>query len=111
MAESRPGLRRRGPRRRRYWPGSRNIRAGRRGPDPSSRRKPGPQAAKVAAGLPEVPAFAGMTEGSGRPSHHRVGKPRPRLALGFGDLARRHLLGNLGPAFLAAIAAVEGGEV
>ena len=50
-------------------------------------------------------------DGLRRPPHHRVGEPGARLALGFGDLAGGHLLGDLGPAFLAALAAVEGGEV
>jgi hypothetical protein len=40
-----------------------------------------------------------------------VGEPGAGLALGFGDLAGGHVLGDVGPAFLGHVAAVEGGEV
>ena len=69
--------------------------------------KPGSQVEK--RGFTLRPGFAGVTA---RPRVSPcVGEPGAGLALGFGDLARGHVLGDLGPAFLAALAAVEGGEV
>src|SRR3546814_15988026 len=37
--------------------------------------------------------------------------PCARLALGFGDLARAHVLGDFGAAHLRFLAAVDGGEI
>src|SRR6185503_6352099 len=50
-------------------------------------------------------------EASGGAADGRFGEPGAGLALGFGDLAGGHLLGDLGAAFLAAAAAAQGGEV
>src|SRR5687768_9239396 len=121
MAVSPAGRRRRAPRPRRSSPGSANMRMGRRW-----RRKAHPVSSKVvipakagipgqegSVGLDETPAFAGVTGcyPSGRPPYPRFGEPGPCLALRNCDLAGGHLLGNLGPAFLAPAAAVEGGEI
>src|SRR4051795_12023298 len=57
------------------------------------------------------PLSPGRGEYSRRPPHPRLGEPGAGLALGFGDLARAHLLGDLGAAHLTFVAAVQGGEV
>src|ERR1700741_3502109 len=57
------------------------------------------------------PRFSGFVPSGRGAAVGDVGEPGAGLALGLGDLAGGHVLGDVGAAFLRLHIAVEGGEV